>query len=89
LRGASEGILLMWYRRVVEMIEDYTRRFSFVCSFRSLSNNFEWAFVGVYGRNDDNDRKVLWDELAGLMRWWEMPWCIGEILMLFDIWVRN
>jgi hypothetical protein len=20
---------------------------------------------------------VLWDELVGLMSWWEMPWCIG------------
>jgi hypothetical protein len=19
----------------------------------------------------------LWDELARLMSWWEMPWCIG------------
>jgi hypothetical protein len=28
-------------------------------------------------RNDDKDKRELWDELAGLMSWWEMPWCIG------------
>jgi hypothetical protein len=27
--------------------------------------------------NDDMDRRELWDELVGLMSWWEMPWCIG------------
>lgn len=32
---------------------------------------------GVYGSNDDGDRRELWDELAGLMSWWEMPWCFG------------
>jgi hypothetical protein len=31
----------------------------------------------VYGPNDDGDRRVLWDELARLTNWWEMPWCIG------------
>jgi hypothetical protein len=31
----------------------------------------------VYGLNDDAERRGLWDELAGLMHWWEVPWCIG------------
>jgi hypothetical protein len=35
--------------------------------------------LGIYGLNDDVDRKELWDELAGLMSWWEIPWCIGGI----------
>jgi len=25
---------------------------------------------------------LLWDELAGLLSWWNLPWCIGAILML-------
>jgi hypothetical protein len=23
------------------------------------------------------EMSVLWDEMAGLMIWWEMPWCFG------------
>ena len=23
------------------------------------------------------ERKILWEELAGLMSVWEVPWCIG------------
>ncbi len=45
--------------------------------FASLGATFlEWAFVGVYDPNDDNDRKVLRDELAGFS-WWDLPWCKG------------
>jgi hypothetical protein len=34
----------------------------------------------VYGPNHARDRRSLWDELAGLMSWWNMLWCIGEDL---------
>jgi hypothetical protein len=51
------------------------------CSFRSVDDNFEWAFACVYGPNDNNDKKMLWDELAGLISWWELSWCIGVILI--------
>jgi hypothetical protein len=45
--------------------------------FRSVIDNFEWAFAEMYDPNNDVDRKCLWDELVGLMSWWELPWCIG------------
>jgi hypothetical protein len=38
---------------------------------------FNRTFGGVYGPNDDRDKMGLWDELAGLMSWLEMAWCIG------------
>jgi hypothetical protein len=53
------------------------RKYTVACSLRSTDDNFVWAFGGVYGPNDDGDRRVLWDELASLMSWWKMPWCIG------------
>jgi hypothetical protein len=76
-QGASRGILLMWDRRVVEKLEVCEGRFIIACSFRSVEDNFEWAFAGVYGPNEENDQQLLWDELVGIMSWWEVPWCIG------------
>jgi exonuclease III len=76
-QGASGGILLMWDRRVVEKVEDWVGCFSVACSFRSVSDDFRWAFAGVYGPNIDSDRLLLWDELSNLMDRWEVPWCIG------------
>jgi exonuclease III len=78
--GASGGVLLMWDRRVVEKIEECGRRFTVACSCAILMIILYGCFFlggGVYGPNDDVDRRELWDELARLMSWWEMPWCIG------------
>jgi exonuclease III len=63
--GASRGILLMWDRQVVEKIEECVGRFVVACVFRSVTENFEWAFASVYGPNDDGIRRNLWDELGG------------------------
>jgi exonuclease III len=76
-RGAPGSILLMWDRRVVEKIEEYVGEFSVACSFRNVEDGFSWAFAGVYGPNLDGDRRLLWEELAGLLSWWNLPWCIG------------
>jgi exonuclease III len=76
-QGASGGILLIWDRRVVEKVEAWVGCTSVACSFRSVSDDFRWAFAGVYGPNIDSDRLLLWDELSNIMDKWEVPWCIG------------
>jgi hypothetical protein len=46
------------------------------CTFKNVVDGFEWTFAGVYGLNGDFDRCLLWDELDGLLSWWNLPWCI-------------
>jgi hypothetical protein len=46
-------------------------------SFRIVVDHFVWAFVGVYGPNSGSDRTLLWDELVGIISWWNLSWCIG------------
>ncbi|XP_035544586.1 uncharacterized protein LOC118347981 [Juglans regia] len=75
--GASGGILVMWDKRVVESSDEFVGEFSVGCLFRNIDDGFLWAFAGVYGPNLDSERRMLWDELAGLCSWWEVPWCIG------------
>ncbi|KAG6626350.1 hypothetical protein CIPAW_15G041600 [Carya illinoinensis] len=76
-KGASGGILVMWDRRVVEKIEEFVGVYSVACSFRSVADDFLWVFAGVYGPNLDHERRLLWEELAGVHSWWDFPWCIG------------
>jgi hypothetical protein len=71
----------MWDRWVAEKIEECVGRFTLACSLCDTDDYFVWAFGeegegggGVYGLNDDGDRWLLWDELAG----WEMPWYWGR-----------
>jgi exonuclease III len=79
--GASGGILIMWDKRLVEKVDVCLGEFTLVVSFRNIVDGFEWAFAGVYGPNSLIDRRRLWDELAGILNWWNMPWCIGGILI--------
>jgi len=76
-RGACGGILIMWDRRIVEKMDVYVGEFVVACSFRSVADDLSWAFARVYGPIFDSLRSSLWDELAGLSSWCELPWCIG------------
>jgi hypothetical protein len=53
------------------------KEFSVSCSIENAKDQFTWAFAGVYVLNFDCDRRILWDELAQLLSWWNLPWCIG------------
>jgi hypothetical protein len=75
--GASRGILLMWNSRVVEKLEGAVRYFSVSYKFKNVEDHHMWMFSGVYGLNIDRDRRLMWDELAGIRSWWDVPWCLG------------
>ena len=40
--------------------------FSVSCKFKSVVDQFGWAFAGVYGPNSVRDRRLLREELFGL-----------------------
>jgi hypothetical protein len=75
--GTSGGILLMWDKRAVECIDEAIGTFSLSCKFKSVLDQFVWAFSGVYGPNDNSERILLWEELSGISHLWDIPWCIG------------
>ncbi|KAG2701660.1 hypothetical protein I3760_06G055400 [Carya illinoinensis] len=58
-KGASGGIIVMWDRRVVEMLDHYVGEFMVVCQFKSVDDGFEWVFAGVYGPKVYNSRRIL------------------------------
>jgi hypothetical protein len=70
-------ILLMWDKRVVECIDEAVGTFSLSCKFKSVLDQFVWAFSGAYSPNDNSERLLLWEELFGTLHWWDIPWCIG------------
>jgi hypothetical protein len=72
----TRGILLMWDRKAVIRLEMEMGDCVAACTFKNVMDGFEWAFAGVYGPNGDFDRHLLWDELAGLLSWWNMLWYI-------------
>uniref|UniRef100_A0A2N9HAP6 Reverse transcriptase zinc-binding domain-containing protein n=1 Tax=Fagus sylvatica TaxID=28930 RepID=A0A2N9HAP6_FAGSY len=75
--GASGGIILMWDRRVVERVDEAIGCFSISCRFREVASGLDWVFSGVYGPNKVVERRMMWDELAGIATVWAVPWCVG------------
>lgn len=63
-KGVSRGALLMCEKRIVEKLEKFIREYTVACSFKSVEDNFLWAFAGVYGLNKNKNRHLLWEELA-------------------------
>jgi hypothetical protein len=59
----------MWDKRIVGKIDVFMGEFVLACSFRSVEDEFFWAFARVYGPYLDALRCSLWDELAGLSSW--------------------
>jgi hypothetical protein len=53
-----------WWRKLKSVGD-----FSVACSFKNVEDQVSWAFVSAYGPNFDCDRRLLWDELAGLLSW--------------------
>jgi hypothetical protein len=46
----------------------------------NAKDQFSQAFASIYGPNANCDRRLLWDELASLLSWWNLPWCIVCVL---------
>ena len=63
----------MWDSRVVEKVEEAVGIYSISCKFRNVTDQAVWIFSSVYGPNVDRERRTLWDELAGVSCWWEVP----------------
>ena len=47
------------------------------CRFKNVGDQFEWAFIGAYGPNLNRKCQKMWEELLGLISWWNLPWCLG------------
>jgi exonuclease III len=71
--GTVRGIMLMWDKRVVTRLDMEVGEYVAAYTFKNVMDGFEWAFARAYGPNEDIDRRLLWDELVGLMTWWNLP----------------
>ena len=67
----------MWHRRVVDCVDEAIGCSSISCRFREVASGLEWVFFGAYGPNRAVERRLMWEELAGIATVWAAPWCVG------------
>lgn len=87
--GASGGMLILWDKRTVDFIKEVVGSYSITCKYKNILDLFVWAFLGVYVPNVDYDRRLLWEELSGVLSWWEIPCYIGGDFKCYSLPKRN
>lgn len=60
------------------MVDSCVSVFFLLVVFKNVEDRNLWAFLGVYGPNDDVSRRLLWKELARVYSWWNLPWCVAR-----------
>ena len=75
--GSAGGILLLWDKRIMELVDSEFGIFTISCLFKMVEGGFLWTFSGVYGPVERKFKEVFWEELRSIKGWWEGPWCLG------------
>ena len=75
--GFAGGVLVVWDKRSLELIDKEVGSFLVSCRFKNVDNGFVWAFTGVYSPLSKDGRSLIWEELSAIRGLWEDPWCIG------------
>jgi hypothetical protein len=56
-------------KRVVEKVDECVEDCTLAISFKNVVDHFVWIFASVYGPSYGGDRRLLWDELVGMISW--------------------
>ena len=75
--GSTGGILLIWDKRRISLVDSLVGNFSVSCFFRMEEDGFQWVFSGVYGPVEKSLRELFWEELGAIKGLWNEPWCVG------------
>ena len=75
--GSVGGILLIWDKRRISMVDSMVGSFLVSCLLRMAEDGFQWAFSGVYDSVEKSLREPFWEELGSIKGLWEEPWCVG------------
>ena len=57
--GSVGGVLVVWDKRSLELIDKEVGSFSVSWRLKNVDNGFVWAFTGVYGPLSRDGRSLL------------------------------
>ena len=75
-KGSIGGMLVVWDKRSLVLLDKEVGPHSISCRFKTTVDGFIWVFTGVYGPLSSGERNLLWDELGAIRCLWEDPWCV-------------
>ena len=64
--GFVGGILLIWDKRRIGIVDSVVGSFSVSCLFRMAEDGYQWVFSGVYGPVEKSLRESFWEDLGSI-----------------------
>ena len=64
--GASEGVVILWDTRVVQLVGMEESSYTLSCRFRNCADDFYWIFTGIYIPTKREVREKLWEDLGAI-----------------------
>ena len=61
----------------MEKVKEAIGYFSISYKFKNVGDQYEWAFIGIYGPNSNKKCQKMWEKLIWLISWRDLPWCLG------------
>lgn len=79
-QGSSEGILILWDKRIWnrEMVVDANQ--CITGKFTSINENWSWHLTGVYADCNRVTKRILWQELISIK-----STCLGSRIVCGDV----
>ena len=65
-KGFARGILLIWDKRRIGIVDSVVGSFSVSCLFRMAEDGYQWVFSGVYGPVKKSLRESFWEDLGSI-----------------------
>ena len=59
--GTARGVLVVWDKRSLELLDKEVGSFSVSCKFRNVEDGFVWVFSGVYRPLNREERTTFWE----------------------------
>ena len=64
--GSEGGVLVVWDKRSLDLLDKEMGSFSISWRFRNVESGFVWVFSGVYGPLTKDGKSLLWEELSAI-----------------------
>ena len=68
--------MMIWNTKCVSVVESVIGEFSVSIKIKGFDGN-DWWLSGVYEPNSVRERRLFWEELAGLFGLCGRRWCLG------------
>jgi hypothetical protein len=76
VRGFSGGIIVAWQKTNMH-VSVYSKKFQYMHLMVQFNNGDSWFFTPIYASPNEDNRKVMWEDLVGIANCMNKAWLLA------------